>query len=149
MNKLIIVSILFTALQSYGQNTIEVQNKDLYQMNRVYGTYAGEAVKSTFWQLETLQMMYLKEVTNDDETKSQLENIIARLNAGTAEEKLLMATELWDDEILQSTSNIILRLRNALIAEANAFMLYIDTKDERYIELIESNRTIVNDFFSE
>ncbi len=147
MKKGIVIALLLGAFHGAAQETIEVKDQDLYQMNKVLGVFGGESIAATFWQLENLSFLYVNESISDENATAQLQEIVNRMNSGTAEVKLMMASELWADESLQASANTVLSLREALADESTAFLQFIKTKDEVWIEVIESKRAFVNSFF--
>jgi|GEM_PF-1534872 hypothetical protein len=149
MKKLILLATICLSLNVLAQSSVTVKDAELYQMNYLLGVYGGEAVASTFWQIENLSYLYVNGNINDEETIGQLTNIINRLSIGNAETQKLMNTELFHDQKLQETMNTFLLLRNTLKEEAQAFSDFVRTKDESLIEIVEAKRAIVNAYFGE
>jgi hypothetical protein len=63
MKKLILLATICLSLNVLAQSSVTVKDAELYQMNYLLGVYGGEAVASTFCQIENLSYLYVNGIS--------------------------------------------------------------------------------------
>ena len=136
MKKYFIITIIFLGLTT----TLHAQNKTVDTLLETCGVLSAQGVYITYTSIGTLGDAYAYGVYDDETTSTILSEYIGMSEGVNEQLNFVLKSGILNSEDI----GFVIELNNIyelLIAEADAFNKFIQTKDESYIHIYESNRT--------